>query len=282
LKKKFRIAIFLLILIAVVFVSVYAYFKIKEMKNQTVEVAVTPEKLKVMSFNINHGEGSDGGYGLKEIIQIIRSENPDIVTLNDVDKLAVRTYREDQARKIAGNLGMNFTYGETSEIEGGWNGNAILSKYPLIYSGNRFFSAGAKENPKAYLHTTYALGDLKVHIITTEFSEGEETAVKQKQEMLDRVLNDMTKFIVNDPIILTGTFNMNHNHSAIKDLDNYFINTTRKNSNKLTYPARNPVRQGDYIFYRKNIKLLSAEIVDNNNTRNSSDHLPLWAEFLLR
>lgn len=281
-KKKYKIVIFLIIFVFVVFAMVYAFFKVRHIYSTTEIIPETPEKIKILSFNINHGEDNSGSYGLKEIIEIIKDQDADIVTLNDVDNMSVRTYREDQARKIAGNLGMNFTYGNINEVEGGWNGNAILSKYPLTFSGNRFYRRTDGKIKQAYLHGIYNLGGLKLHVITTELSEIDTLAEGQNQELLDRMIDAMSKYATNDPMIVTGSLNLGSSHSSIKGIDNYFVNATKKVSNHLTYPAQNPVTQRDYVFFRKNIKSLSVKVINDNNTRNASDHLPILTEFLLR
>jgi endonuclease/exonuclease/phosphatase family metal-dependent hydrolase len=67
-------------------------------------------------------------------------------------------------------------------------------------------------------------------------------------------------------------------------MKNYFENTTVKSSfsDKLTWPAHSPKYQYDYIFFRKNASLGGVKIIRDNNTQNTSDHLPLIAEFELK
>ncbi len=281
LNKKIQKMLLLFFCFVIILTSVFIYFKIINNGEHTVQIIPTPEKIKVLSFNINHGEDQSDGYGLKKIIEIIKNENPDFVTLNDVDKKAIRTYREDQARKIAGNLGMYFTFGNINKLNGGWNGNAILSKYPLIYSENRFYKDAIEDEKQTLLYGAFQAGNLKIHIFTTVLSENEDIAENQNQEIINQVIDHVAKHAVNDPVILTGSFNMDYNHSSIKEMNTYFLNSTKKISenNKLTYPAIEPNQQFDYIFYRKNVKLLSGKVINNNFTRNSSDHLPVVAEF---
>ena len=281
-KGKIFLTIIILSITAILIVFLYSHSQ--NVKNTKFQVVTTPTSIKVMSYNINHGEDIDGGYGLKEIIELIKIEKPDFVLLNDVDNIAIRTYREDQARKIAGNLGMNFTYGKTMEVEEGWNGNAILSKYPIKYSENRFFKNTEDGKAQAMLYTVFLAGKKNIHLITTELSKDPKVSELQNQEVVDKIVDVMTKRAVNDPIILTGSFNMNFNHISIKGMNNYLGNVTSNDnqSNKLTFPANNPQYQHDYIFYRKNISLVGKKIWKDNNTKNASDHLPIIAEFDLR
>jgi len=255
-------------------------------KSKQAQVAVipTPTSIKVMSYNINHGEDINGGYGLKEIIELIKIEKPDFVLLNDVDNIAIRTYREDQARKIAGNLGMYFTFGKTMEVEEGWNGNAILSKYPIKYSENRFFKKTTEGEAQSMLYAVFIAGEKNIHLVTTELSNDPLVSELQNMEVVDKIVAIMSKFAVNDPLILAGSFKMNYDHISIKGMNNYLGNVTSSDTkaDKVTYPGNDPQFQYDYIFYRKNINLISKKVWKDNNTKNASDHLPVIAEFDLR
>ena len=253
------------------------------MLNPVIVITPTPEKIKILSYNINHGEDTNQSYGFNEIIKIIKKENPDFVCLNDVEQECVRTYRENQVQKIAESLGMEYTFGEVVEIDGGWNGNAILSKYPLIFSGNRLLKKQGQSGIQAYLQTTYRVGDLKLHIYTSELSKDESIAEKQIEEITEKILDNMSKLAINDPIILTGTFNLLPNHNGIKEIEKYFLNSYDKiKGNKNTYPSNSPIHQYDYIFHRKNIRLESASVINNSTTRNCSRHLPVVTIFKLR
>lgn len=282
--NKQKIFLTLVIFIIIVLAFAGSYFFLINRGSQPAPVIPTPDKIKILSYNINHGEGPAGGYGLKEIIEIIKRENPDFVTLNDVDNKAVRTYREDQARKIAGNLGMFFTFGKTTALEGGWNGNAILSRYPLIFAENRFYKDDTGDENQAFLHGVFRAGEKEIHIYTTELAGDAEIAEKQNQELIDHIVDEMAQNAVNDPLFLTGSFNLNYDHVGIKGMKNYFENTTVKSSftDKLTWPAHSPKYQYDYIFSRKNASLGGVKIIRDNNTQNTSDHLPLIAEFELK
>lgn len=280
-KQKIFLIIIVLVIISIISFIFYHQYSNKESASTT--VVPTPEKIKIMTFNINHGEDSRGSYGLKEIIEIIRRESPDFVTINDIDSKAVRTYREDQARKIAGNLGMYFTFGKTTALEGGWNGNAILSKYPLKYAENRFYKNRHEPENQALLYGVFAAGEQEIHIFTTELAEDKETAEKQSHEIVDRIMDVMSKGAVNSPVLLAGSLNLEADHVSIKGMRNYLLNATgnAKGAERYSYPGSDPKTQRDYIFYRKNLNLFNWEMIRDNNTRNASDHLPLTATFTL-
>lgn len=65
---------------------------------------VTPERdtqavrIRVLAYNIKHGEGMDGQVNLERAARVIRSLNPDLVTLQEIDNQTTRTDGIDQAQ----------------------------------------------------------------------------------------------------------------------------------------------------------------------------------------
>lgn len=98
--------------------------------------------IRVLTWNIQHGENLQGTYNLQGIIDIIRKSGADIVALQDVDRSSSRTRNHFQADLLAQALGMNYVYGEAMEFTSGfwrtkgYNGNAILSKFPISENTN--------------------------------------------------------------------------------------------------------------------------------------------------
>jgi hypothetical protein len=65
-----------------------------------------PATLRVMTYNIHHGEGLDGQVDLLRIAQLIQREGADIVALQEVDKGVARTARRDFPAELAALTGM--------------------------------------------------------------------------------------------------------------------------------------------------------------------------------
>lgn len=96
-----------------------------------VEKAQLP-RLRVMTYNIRHGEGMDGKINLKRIASIIKSLKPDIVALQEVDKHALRSKNTDQSVELGRLTGMHAYFGKAISLPaGGDYGQAILSRYKL-------------------------------------------------------------------------------------------------------------------------------------------------------
>ncbi|MDP7062360.1 MAG: endonuclease/exonuclease/phosphatase family protein [Planctomycetota bacterium] len=95
----------------------------------------TAAEVKVMSYNIRHGEGTDGVFDLKRLADIIRSERPILVALQEVDSGTGRASGIEQDVQLAALTGMDsVVFGEAIPYMGGSYGDAVLSRWPIVDS----------------------------------------------------------------------------------------------------------------------------------------------------
>lgn len=94
------------------------------------------DTLRVVSYNIHHGQGMDGKMNLERIAKVLAAQKPDLIALQEVDKNCKRSGKQDIARKLAELLGMEYRFGKAINLQGGEYGNAILSKLPIKESQN--------------------------------------------------------------------------------------------------------------------------------------------------
>jgi endonuclease/exonuclease/phosphatase family metal-dependent hydrolase len=86
-----------------------------------------------MSYNIHIGNppSKPGLIDMDAIIKTIKTEDPDLIALQEVDVNTARSGKINQAEIIARKLGMNFYFAKTIDHDGGDYGVTILSKYPI-------------------------------------------------------------------------------------------------------------------------------------------------------
>lgn len=89
--------------------------------------------ITIMTLNMRHGKGMDGFVRLDEIAKLIEKSAADIVGLQEVDRYWLRSGRVDQVRWLGEELGMAWVYAPTIRYGRMQYGNAILSKFPLIW-----------------------------------------------------------------------------------------------------------------------------------------------------
>lgn len=91
----------------------------------------TPTALRIMSFNIKYG--SVVGLDLSKIADVVKTNAPDLLGLQEVDELTNRSGKKAETDELARLTGMPYRYfGAAFDFDGGKYGGAILSKYPLV------------------------------------------------------------------------------------------------------------------------------------------------------
>src|SRR5688572_3660564 len=83
-------------------------------------------RLRVLTYNIHHGEGTDARFDLERLARIIREARPDLVALQEVDRRTRRASGVDQAAELGRLTGMNVVFGKAMDHDGGEYGQAIL------------------------------------------------------------------------------------------------------------------------------------------------------------
>src|SRR5690606_30989903 len=92
---------------------------------------VAAQSLKVMSYNIHIGQNSSNEDRLQEIGEFIHKSGADLVALQEVDSMCVRSGRLDQMQRLAQITGMYYTFVRHFAFDGGAYGQGILSRYPI-------------------------------------------------------------------------------------------------------------------------------------------------------
>src|SRR5688572_14615065 len=93
--------------------------------------AELPDELRVLTYNIHHGEGVDGKFDLPRIAAVIKSVSPHVVALQEVDQQTARSSGVDQAAELSRLTGMEVVFGRNIDFQGGGYGTAVLSKLPI-------------------------------------------------------------------------------------------------------------------------------------------------------
>jgi len=274
--KKASILKIILFIIFVCAILIYGFNQIKDRLPRQLVNFIAPTRITIMTYNINHGMGTDNIYSLSRIAKIIRSESPQLVILNEVDYKTKRGFNDEQARGIAADLGMEFTFARNSAIDGGWTGNAILSKYPIEFAENKVYKQDYGHDTKSLLHIIISAGSDKIHLYGTELSTDSIAGSNQVKELLDFVFewgND-------SPVIIGGNFNMTPAAKRIHEMAYYYTDVGAYNQPEgLTYPAGEARKRVDYLFSNKFASQREVYVLDNETTRIASDHLPVIAHF---
>ena len=233
--------------------------------------------LKVMSYNIHHGEGQDTILDLSRIGQIIKSKSPDICVLQEIDYFCSRSDSVDQTDYLSRETNMKGTFGKFMDFQGGEYGMATLVAKPIISTKVLKLPEGKYEPRSSIIHEIeiaegciIALAD--VHFEWIDGEEGNENRMKQAQALL-KYLKTLDR-----ATIIIGDFNCTPDSPPMQ----YFVEQgfifMSKGKDNLSFQGNSNV-EIDHVIYRglsdvkfieKSIQLLDEPI--------ASDHRPLVAE----
>lgn len=207
---------------------------------------------------------------LPEITKFIKSVDPDIVGLIEVDTGSIRSRKVNQAEAIAADLGMNTSY-ETKYGEKSLN--QIL---PIVRKqGNAFMAAQRVHGEKFHYFDT----GIKRLIIELEMSEVAvflvHLSLKYRHRHLQlRRLYDLVADTTK-PVIVAGDFNTFWGENEIYLFMKAAGLRSANAESRPTYPSRSPRKELDFILYQDGISVTDFRIPDVRH----SDHLPLVCDF---
>ena len=207
---------------------------------------------------------------LPDITQFIKTVDPDIVGLIEVDTGSIRSRMVNQAEKIAGDLGMNTSY-ETKYGE-----KSINQILPIVRKqGNAFMAAQRVHGEKFHYFET----GIKRLIIELEMEEFAvflvHLSLKYRHRHLQlRHLHDLIEK-TEKPVIVAGDFNTFWGENEIYLFMRAAGLTSANTDSVPTYPSRAPRKELDFVLYQEGIEVQNLEIPDIR----LSDHLPLICDF---
>ena len=231
------------------------------------------QPVRVLAYNIHHGEGTDAELDLTRIADVIQSVRPDLVALQEVDQGTERTGRVDQAAELARLTGMKGVFGKAMDYQGGGYGLAVLSRWPILETQTHALPSTEGHEPRALLLTRVQAGEDgpefwfgSTHL---DHTRGHTNRLMQAQRILEVVAEKGAA-----PIILGGDFNATPETPIMEMLFNHFIDASALDPQP-TIPVVNPTRRIDYILFRPPHKWAPLE-TRVLSEQVASDHRPLF------
>jgi len=220
-------------------------------------------QLRVVTYNIHHGRGTDGVFDYQRQAKLITDLQPDIVAVQEVDKGVGRSSGVDQATKLGELCGMHSVFGRAMHFDGGEYGEAILSRYPLHDAKAHVLPFRYRQEPRAALAARIkpTNGLPEIHFVATHLChQSSETRVEQAQH-----LNGMLPATGPTPVLLAGDLNARPGSAPMQTL------LTERWTDAIA-----PNSRIDYILYRQADpwRVVQTTIVDD---RLASDHKPVLA-----
>ena len=255
--------------------------------------------LKVMTYNIRGGKGgAKDGHAmadLEPVAKIIAREAPDLVALEEVDRLRKRSQETDQAEWLGKRLGLMPAFEWAFQLDPKPPGReqygvAVLSRLPLAppqrhflykpdYRTTRPELADYFSEQRILLQTTITVRGVTLHFFCTHLGLTPDQLEKQTQEIVEIASK------VKGPVIIAGDFNgkpqdrpMAPLYAAFREVQaDYGVNAKDQKSFPVGTESRVAI---DHIFVSPEFRVLKAEVVRDETL--ASDHNPVVAELELQ
>lgn len=237
-----------------------------------------PATLRVMSYNIHHGEGLDKKIDLARIARVILDAQVDVAGLQEVDRGVERTQRRDLPAELAQLTGMRVAFENNYPYQGGEYGNAILTRLPLKRVKNTHYKMLRPGEQRGVLQVVLDLHGRDVLFLDTH--------IDYRPDETERLMNvEELKAIVAaagaTPVILVGDFNATPESRTIGNLRAFLGDTWAAvgTGPGFSIPVRKPAKRIDYIWITPaSIEPLRMEVLHSE----ASDHLPVVAALRLK
>ena len=207
--------------------------------------AEAPREIRVISYNIHHGEGLDGKIDLERIAKVLLAESPDLVGLNEVDQGTRRTHGVDMPAELARLTGMEAVFIKNIDFEGGGYGNAVLSRLRIVRRENHKLPSHYEGEQRGVLDLELGDEDDAIRLLCTHL----DFRPKDHERMASvQTIEEIVAQRPELPTILIGDLNAAPDSGVMAA---FAKNWKRTNAEALpTFPAAEPKNQIDYILVR--------------------------------
>lgn len=234
-----------------------------------------PPRIRVLSYNIHHGEGSDRRIDLERVAKVIRDTSAEVVALQEVDRMTERSGGVDQAAELARLTDMRAVFGRNIEYQGGGYGNAVLSRLPVKRHANHPLPSYDDGEQRGVLEVVLQPDERSppfTFFATHLDSRREDRERLASVEAIEKLASKQRGI----PMILAGDLNAVPTSRVLESLQRTWHRTGTTKEKVLTFPAEAPRRQIDYVLVRPadRWKVVEVRAIDEPV---ASDHRPILA-----
>tara|TARA_B100000212_G_scaffold74602_1_gene52675 strand:+ start:968 stop:1747 length:780 start_codon:yes stop_codon:yes gene_type:complete len=238
------------------------------------------KNIRVMSYNIHHGRGTDGKVDLDRVAKLINDWSPDLVALQEVDNVTNRSNYMNETDTLSSKTKMFSVFGKNINVFGGEYGNAILSKYPIIHWENRKLPRVGNSEQRGALVAWLILKDKDKPTVFLSTHLDHRIKDAERLKSIEKIKFWLDRGDFGDDVIIAGDLNDTPSSNAILTM-NTFCDGSNQSSKYKTFPSQNPQRQLDYIYTCKKGRYIidSYHVID---VPVISDHLPIICDMIYR
>jgi endonuclease/exonuclease/phosphatase family metal-dependent hydrolase len=277
---------------------------------QVPEPQAGPRPLRIMSYNIKHGQTNasctqppripgqppfpDCNLDLQASIAVMRAHDPDIVGVQEVDRFWARSANQDEPAVLAAGLGFeHYCYAANLDHQPDSHadvphqyGTAILSRFPILDCSNTLLRRTGTNEQRGLTRAVINVRGVPLQFYNTHLHT---TAV-------DRLMQTADIAAVLDAApagskVLVGDFNARPTAAEMVPIFSRLLDAwleagapTSENPNGNTSPSNLtgfPTSRIDYAFVSSGVTVAQAYVPLDSQTRLAADHYPVVADIAL-
>lgn len=238
-----------------------------------------PIQAGIASYNIHHGEGTDGKYDFERLANQFNHWQADVIALQEVDSMTTRSGKAYALGTLADITRYYDTFCPTMDYQGGKYGIGMLSRQkPLKVTS---YALPGKEEPRRLM-----VAEFKDYVVAcTHLSLNADDRMASLPIILQAARN------TDKPFVIAGDWNDTPNSPFTKALSKDFC--LRSNTRLATFPADSPKDCIDYIAvykrsgepnYSRSYCYVNEPAVVTTATvgssKTASDHRPIFAKMI--
>lgn len=225
-----------------------------------------PASIRVMTWNIHGGVGPDGRRDLQRVVDLVRSQEPHVVALQEIDSRRRKPSQADAFAYLEEELGGHAHSSRLMRGLGGDYGHAVISRWPMSEARYHDLSY-LKREPRAAIETIVHTPRGPLHLVAAHLG----LTFKERNYQALRLADIVRRGSY--PTVLLGDLNdWIGRGSTQRTLNELFPG----HSHLKTFPSFLPLLRLDRIYCRPTAMLLRCWTVPS--ARLASDHLPVVAE----
>lgn len=236
--------------------------------------------MRVLSYNIHKGIGGrDRKYRLERIAEVIESQNPDLICLQEVDHRVPRSNHDDQPHVLAERLRTADSFYQLNvKLKSGGYGNLILSRWPIVVRHSVSLTMWLKK-PRGAQLSVVDTPEGPLHLVNWHLGLADFERHWQVKKLMSHHLFRENQSL---PTLIMGDYNDWRNTLRNGSFQEHlFSQVTHPVSRFRSFPAWFPLGSLDKAFIRGAIDVHDAKLVRTPLSHVASDHLPLVVDFHL-
>jgi endonuclease/exonuclease/phosphatase family metal-dependent hydrolase len=238
--------------------------------------------IRVMSYNIRHGQGVDDRLDLARIAAELRDSGADVAGLQEVDRhWSERSDFADQAAELARELAMQVVYGANLDLDPlnpgeprRQYGNAILSHPPIRRWRNTLLPRTGNREQRGLLEALVTVRRVPVRVFTTHLQHN-----SQQERIAQIAAVRLVIGMSQEPVVLAGDLNARPGTPEIAAITEDLVDVWARAGvgHGYTYSTEHPRARLDYVLHSNDVMTCTAAVLSTDG----SDHLPVIADLAL-